>query len=67
MCSSSPTGNRYAKNNSEERKAEFKKTVATGRFAQAEEVAKAIVSLATDCPEYINGICLDINNCSYPR
>ena len=31
------------------------------------EVAKAIVWLATDCPEYINGTCIDINNCSYPR
>ncbi|WP_368030829.1 SDR family NAD(P)-dependent oxidoreductase [Arcobacter sp. s6] len=63
----SPTETDMQKDNSEERKAEFKKTVATGRFAQAEEVAKAIVWLATDCPEYINGICLDINNCSYPR
>ena len=63
----SPTETDMQKDNSEERKAEFKKTVATGRFARAEEVAKAIVWLATDCPEYINGICLDINNCSYPR
>ncbi|PHO09166.1 SDR family NAD(P)-dependent oxidoreductase [Malaciobacter canalis] len=63
----SPTETDMQKDNSEERKKEFKKTVATGRFAQPEEVAKAIVWLATDCPEYINGICLDINNCSYPR
>ena len=63
----SPTQTDMQKDNSEERKAEFKKTVATGRFAEPEEVAKAIVWLATDCPEYINGICLDINNCSYPR
>ena len=63
----SPTETDMQKDNSEERKAEFKKTVATGRFAEAEEVAKAMVWLATDCPEYINGICLDINNCSYPR
>jgi 3-oxoacyl-[acyl-carrier protein] reductase len=63
----SPTETDMQKDNSEERKAEFKKTVATGRFAKAEEVAKAIVWLATDCPEYINGISLDINNCSYPR
>lgn len=63
----SPTETDMQKDNSEERKAEFKKTVATGRFAEPEEVAKAIVWLATDCPEYINGICLDINNCSYPR
>ncbi len=63
----SPTETDMQKDNSEERKAEFKKTVATGRFATAEEVAKTIVWLATDCPEYINGTCIDINNCSYPR
>ncbi len=63
----SPTETNMQKDNSEERKKEFKKTVVSGRFAQAEEVAKAIVWLATDCPEYITGICLDINNCSYPR
>ena len=63
----SPTETDMQKDNSEERKNEFKKTVTTGRFASAEEVAKAIVWLATDCPEYINGTCIDINNCSYPR
>ncbi|RXJ98843.1 short-chain dehydrogenase [Arcobacter sp. CECT 8986] len=63
----SPVETDMQKDNSEERKKEFKKTVATGRFAEPEEIAKAIVWLATDCPEYINGICIDINNCSYPR
>lgn len=63
----SPTETDMQKDNSEERKNEFKKTVTTGRFASAEEVAKAIVWLATDCPEYINGTCIDINNCSYAR
>ncbi len=63
----SPVETDMQKDNSEERKAEFKKTVATGRFAQPEEVAKAMVWLATDCPEYISGITLDINNCSYLR
>lgn len=63
----SPTETDMQKDNSEERKNEFKKTVATGRFAEPEEVAKAIVWLATDCPEYINGVCIDINNCSFPR
>jgi len=53
--------------NSEERKAEFKKSVITGRFAEASEIAKTILWLATDCPEYINGICVDINNGSYMR
>ena len=63
----SPTETDMQKDNSEERKKEFKKTVSTGRFASAEEVAKAMVWLATDCPAYINGITLDINDCSYPR
>lgn len=51
----------------EERKDEIKNTVYTGRFAKPEEVAKAIVWLATECPEYINGTCVDINNGAYPR
>ena len=63
----SPTETDMQKDNSAERKKEFKKTVTTGRFAQPDEVAKAIVWLATDCPVYINGITLDINDCSYPR
>lgn len=63
----SPVETDMQKDNSEERKKEFKKTVVTRRFAQPEEIAKTIVWLATDCPEYINGICIDINNCSYPR
>lgn len=53
--------------NEEARKKAFKAAVVTNRFAQAEEVAKAIVWLATDCPEYINGITIDINNTFYPR
>lgn len=43
------------------------KAVHTGRFARAGEVAEAIVWLATDCPEYINGTCVDINNGAFPR
>jgi len=51
----------------EARKEIVKNSVFTGRFAKAEEVAKAIVWLATDCPEYINGTCIDVNNGSFPR
>ncbi len=53
--------------NSEERKADFKKSVITHRFAEADEIAKTILWLATESPEYINGICIDINNGSYMR
>lgn len=55
------------KDNDESRKKAFKAAVVTNRFAEPEEVAKAIVWLATDCPEYINGITIDINNTFYPR
>jgi len=51
----------------EKRRAEVKASVYSGRFATAQEVAKAIYWLATDCPEYINGTCMDINNGSFPR
>lgn len=55
------------KDNDESRKAAFKAAVVTNRFAEPEEVAKAIVWLATECPEYINGITMDINNTFYAR
>lgn len=50
-----------------ERQEAFLKTVITKRFAKAEEVAKTIVWLATESPEYINGTCIDINSGSFPR
>ncbi len=49
------------------RKEAIKNAVYTGRFATAEEVARAVYWLATDCPEYINGTCIDINNGAFPR
>jgi 3-oxoacyl-[acyl-carrier protein] reductase len=55
------------KDNDEARKAAFKAQVVTNRFAEPEEVAKAIVWLATECPEYINGTTIDINNTFYAR
>ena len=51
----------------EQRKNDIKKAVYTGRFAHPEEVADAMYWLATDCPEYINGTCIDINNGAFPR
>ncbi len=51
----------------EQRKKDIKKAVYTGRFAYPEEVASAIYWLATECPEYINGTCIDINNGAFPR
>lgn len=49
------------------RKKTVLKSVYSSRFAKADEVAKAIVWLAIDSPEYINGTCIDINNGSFPR
>ena len=63
----SPVDTDMQKVNTPERKEAFKKSVITGRFATADEVAKTIVWLATESPEYINGTTVDINNGSYPR
>ena len=51
----------------EQRKKDIKSSVFIDRFAEPEEVAKTIYWLATDSPEYINGICIDINNGAFPR
>ena len=45
----------------------FLKSVISKRFAQPEEIAKTIVLLSTESPEYINGTVIDINNGSLPR
>lgn len=49
------------------RQAEFLKSVILNRFAKPQEVAEAIFWLGSSSPEYINGICLDINNGSFNR
>lgn len=51
----------------EARKAKIKSSVFTERFAEADEVAKAIIWLADESPEYINGTCIDINNGAFLR
>jgi 3-oxoacyl-[acyl-carrier protein] reductase len=51
----------------EARRAEFKKSVILQRFARPQEVAEAIAWLGMSSPEYINGICLDVNNGSFNR
>jgi len=49
------------------RREAFLKTVVAKRFAYAEEVAKTILWLATESPEYINGTTIDINSGAFPR
>ena len=51
----------------EDRKAALKANTYTKRFAEAEEVAKAIFWLSDGAPEYINGFCIDVNNGAFPR
>ena len=63
----SPVDTDMQKVNTPERKEAFKKSVITGRFATAEEVAKTMLWLATESPEYINGTTVDVNNGSYMR
>ena len=43
------------------------RTVYSGRVCQPEEVAQAILWLGAQCPEYVSGTTLDVNNGSYPR
>ncbi|MDD2782519.1 SDR family oxidoreductase [Sulfuricurvum sp.] len=50
-----------------ERQEAFLKSVITKRFAHPQEIAKTMVWLATESPEYINGSVIDINNGSFPR
>ena len=63
----SPVDTDMQKVNTPERKEAFKKSVITGRFATADEVAKTMLWLATESPEYINGTTVDLNNGSYMR
>jgi len=63
----SPVDTDMQKVNTAERKEAFKKSVITGRFATPDEVAKTMVWLATESPEYINGTTIDVNNGSYMR
>ena len=41
--------------------------VYSGRVCQPAEVAQAILWLGANCPEYVSGTTLDVNNGSYPR
>lgn len=50
-----------------DRKEFMKANVYLDRFATPDEVAKAIYWLGTDSPEYMNGVCLDVNNGAFPR
>lgn len=50
-----------------ERQAQIAAAVISGRFARPAEVADVIAWLATDSPEYVNGVVIDINNGAFMR
>ena len=49
------------------RRDDVMRSVYAGRVCKPQEVAAAIFWLGSDCPEYVNGTTLDVNNGSYPR
>jgi len=49
------------------RRDDVMRSVYSGRVSEPEEVAAAVLWLGSACPEYVNGITLDVNNGSYPR
>ncbi len=51
----------------EERKNQIKQSLITGRFALPEEIAQTFYFLWVDCPAYINGTCIDVNNGAFMR
>lgn len=51
----------------EERRKMILSNTVLNRPAQPQEVAQTVYWLATGSPEYINGICVDINNTSFLR
>ncbi|MDG6778600.1 SDR family NAD(P)-dependent oxidoreductase [Thiomicrorhabdus sp. zzn3] len=63
----SPTETDLLQSIPEHRQKAFLRNTISGRFATAQEVADTMFWLATDSPEYINGVCIDINNGSLPR
>ncbi|MCL5073798.1 MAG: SDR family oxidoreductase [Actinobacteria bacterium] len=51
----------------EKRREHLKAGSLLGRFAKPIEIAQAVYWLGSTAPEYINGVCLDINNGAYFR
>jgi len=49
------------------RRDDVMRAVYARRVCKPEEVAAAVFWLGSNCPEYINGSTLDVNNGSYPR
>ncbi len=62
-----PTLTRMYEQLPQSRKDGVMRSVYSGRICTPEEVAQAIFWLGAQCPDYVNGATLDVNNGSYPR
>jgi 3-oxoacyl-[acyl-carrier protein] reductase len=62
-----PTLTRMYEQLPQSRKDGVMRSVYCGRACTPEEVAQAILWLGAQCPQYVNGTTLDVNNGSYPR
>jgi 3-oxoacyl-[acyl-carrier protein] reductase len=62
-----PTRTRMYEQLPQSRRDDVMRAVYCGRVCEPEEVAAAVLWLGSACPEYVNGITLDVNNGSYPR
>jgi NAD(P)-dependent dehydrogenase (short-subunit alcohol dehydrogenase family) len=62
-----PTETRMYDQLPQSRRDDVMRSVYAGRVCKPPEVAAAIFWLGSECPEYINGSTLDVNNGSYPR
>jgi 3-oxoacyl-[acyl-carrier protein] reductase len=62
-----PTETRMYDQLPQSRRDDVMRSVYAGRACKPQEVAEAIFWLGSDCPEYINGSTLDVNNGNYPR
>lgn len=49
------------------RKEQLKQATVSNRFARTDDIAQTIYWLAIEAPEYINGICIDVNNGAFLR
>lgn len=62
-----PTETRMYDQLPQSRRDDVMRSVYAGRVCKPQEVAEAIFWLGSNCPAYINGSTLDVNNGSYPR
>jgi NAD(P)-dependent dehydrogenase (short-subunit alcohol dehydrogenase family) len=62
-----PTETRMYDQLPQSRRDDVMRAVYGGRVCKPREVAQAIFWLGSNCPEYVNGSTLDVNNGSYPR